>query len=145
MPGLDVIWFETSFLAFPKSYRRRWLFGIILAIVHGNTEWLFAIIPQYFLTQLILFRFLQHEYKDGATSKDKKNKKRKKDKDSDAEDEPAASSLEPSTIANIKENFTGSVTTNTAENSADSEPLPTVTAKSDEPFAQDDDVQEIKK
>jgi len=36
-----------------------------------------------------------HEYRDGASAKDKKNKRRKKDKDSDAEDEPIASSLEP--------------------------------------------------
>jgi len=85
-----------------------------------------------------------HEYRDGASAKDKKNKRRKKDKDSDAEDEPIASSLEPEKIENIKENFTGSVTTN-PDVPADTEPLPTVAPKSTAvPFAQGDEANEIK-
>lgn len=146
---MDVDRFETSFLAIPESYRGRWIFGIILAIVHGKIRFISACAIEKFAktNNIFVFDWAQHEYKDGSTSKDKKNKRRKKDKDSDAEEEPNASSLEPEKIENIKENFTGSVTPNPdpAAAAADTEPLPTVAPKTAGPFAQGDETNEIKK
>lgn len=59
--------------------------------------------------------FVQHEYRETATSKGKKSKKHKKDKDSDAEDDPNVTLLETTKIENIKENETGTIVSESVE------------------------------